>query len=246
MALVAYWALHRQFPVNLVDVTSAADQITILLQAGNRDDIDRDDRLMMLDSAYLAFNSRFEHSGDEADVSANISVARAAVSILGFSAEHWEWIGRLIMLLQERAERIGSIADVIESIEHAEYLLGELRQPYEAVGFIRSELSTGLKIRFQLSGNFTDLSEAIDAARRAQVESRGEDYLWQINQNLAMMLVQRYDHFGADEDIAEAVAISTEKGLPSSVEAAGVLVNPGSFQDRGSCLATVLEAAALG
>lgn len=230
MALVAYWALHRQFPVNLVDVTSAADQVTISLQAGNRDDIDRDDRLMMLDSAYLAFNSRFEHSGDEADVSANISVARAAVSILGFSAEHWEWIGRLIMLLQERAERIGSIADVIESIEHAEYLLGELRQPYEAVGFIRSELSTGLKIRFQLSGNFTDLSEAIDAARRAQVESRGEDYLWQINQNLAMMLVQRYDHFGADEDIAEAVAISTEKGLPSSVEAAGGLVNLASLQ----------------
>ena len=169
----------------------------------------------------MALRNRYEHAGEEADLTEATEVARSDLSAATGARQRVDRLGRLgVCLMLGAGTNPGSLAEGIALIRQA---IGELSaappgedaegaeavQRAEALGLsLRTDLSVALRTRYEETHDLADLDEAIDLARGTATSplragnpsGRGNDLA-----SLGIALQIRYRHTGNVADLDEAI-----------------------------------------
>ena len=143
--------------------------------------------------------TRFERTGDPADLDAAINAARQAVDVT--PPGHTDLPGRLSNFgnaLIRRFERTGDTTDLDAAIDAGRRAVSATPAEYHALATVLANLGNALRSRFDHLGNTADLDEAIEAGRQAVAAAPpGHPGLATMQSNLGNALRARFEH-GAD------------------------------------------------
>jgi hypothetical protein len=149
-------------------------------------------------------HSKYERSGDLADLDASVTIARQAAdtaapddeSLPGF---HYALATALVYLFQAA----GRLADLDEAIAAYRRAAGALPADDPDGADFRSDLGNALRLRFEQTGDLADLDAAISAGRQA-VTAFPDEGVYQCT--FAAALLQRYQLDGNVAGLESAIA----------------------------------------
>jgi tetratricopeptide (TPR) repeat protein len=183
--------------------------------------------------------TRFTRRGDVADLDRAIGIARAAVAA-GSGPDVQLALGNV---LHARYTRFGQPSDLddaitairaaLDDIDHADAPDGDAdggdADDDGRMLATLANLGLALRRRFELTGQVSDLTEAIEAGRAATQLVTGEDSVIPLSNHSATVLL-RFRAFGDQADLAEAIALgraAVAAGPPGHPDVASASANLG-------------------
>jgi len=163
---------------------------------------------MQLNNLGISFHSRFDHTGNLADISEAISNQQRAVQLTPNGDPRMPmWLSNLGSSFQSRFERTGDLSDLSEAIANKQRAiqLTPVRHPHLPRPL--NALGNSFRRRFDRTGDLSDLSEAISNQKRAvQLTPDGHPDMPKWLNNLGLSLQRRFGRTGDVSDLSEAIS----------------------------------------
>jgi tetratricopeptide (TPR) repeat protein len=161
-------------------------------------------RVMVRQSASTALLSRFELTGDPADLHAGVRLAREAVAGNPAGAAAARAWNHLCNALQTGVETLGDDDGATDAAVRAgETALAVAGDRFPERATLLSTLGAAYRLRFEEHGRPADLDRALDLARRGVARRDGTAQL----STLGVVLQSRFEETGSVDDIREAAAV---------------------------------------
>ncbi|KFZ23764.1 hypothetical protein V502_01755 [Pseudogymnoascus sp. VKM F-4520 (FW-2644)] len=166
----------------------------------------------LLSNLGVFLESRYERTGDIADLEEAIQVARRAAA--STPKDHFNlaiYLDNLGNKLQRRYERTGDIADLEEAIQVAQQAVTSTPKDHSNLAGYLNNFGSKLKRRYERTGDIANLEEAIQVARQA-VTSTPKDHsdLAMYLDNLGSKLQRRYERTGDIANLEEAIQVARQ------------------------------------
>ncbi|KAK4244031.1 CHAT domain-containing protein [Corynascus novoguineensis] len=157
-------------------ITQASTWLALLSEykrSGSKDVIDMAAEfarasIQRLNNLGVVFWSRYERTGEMADLEEAIRMARQAVESTPHDhQDRSRWMSNLGNKLQRRYKRTGEMADLEEAIEMARQAVESTPHDHPDRARLMNNLGIMFKSRYERTGEIADLEEAIEMARQA-------------------------------------------------------------------------------
>jgi tetratricopeptide (TPR) repeat protein len=189
------------------------------------------DRVWILSNLGIALQTRFEGTGDLADLNAAVAAARDAAAAPPDHPSHAKYLTNLGQILRARFERTDDRADIDEAVTVSRDAAAATPPDHPNRPAMMFNLGLVLQARFERVGDLTDVDEAISATRAAVAAAPPDDpYRAGMLTNLGLALRGRFERTGELADINDAAAAAREAAditPPGSPDRAGILNNLG-------------------
>jgi tetratricopeptide (TPR) repeat protein len=199
--------------LDLLQWQRSPTEVTMAVQAWERivegSPPDHPLQAVMVSNLGLALRSRYQITGETADLDRAIGLDRLAVEAV--SDGHPDRAGMLSNLglsLRFRYERTGDHADADEAVDAGQRAVEALSEGDSNRGGMLSNLSESLRLRFKETREVSDLEEAVAAGRRAlQSVPEGHPSQSSILSNLILSLRLFFEHTQNRADLDEALTL---------------------------------------
>jgi len=164
-----------------------------------------DDLPVTLNNLGICFLSRFQQTGDLADVSEAIKAHERANQF--FPNGHPSPLQNLAKSYRSRFETTGDLSDISEAISANQRAVQLTPNNHPEMPARLNNLGNSFLCRFESTGDLPDLSEAISAQLRAiELATNGYMDISGILNNFGLSLHARFNHTGDLSDISEAIS----------------------------------------
>ncbi|CAA7267783.1 unnamed protein product [Cyclocybe aegerita] len=165
--------------------------------------------LPLLTDVGMLFSSRFEHTGDLADISKAISIEKRLVARTPDGDPNLpDRLTNLCISLSTRFDSTRDLSDISESISSGERALNITPERDEDMRSRLITLSAAYMSRFSLAQDLHDVSKAISAREKVvQLTTEGDEDLAVALNELGESLMRRFEHEGNLTDITEAIRV---------------------------------------
>lgn len=191
-------------------------------------------KAQLLNGAGMLLHSRFQITGQLADLDAAITYFNQALSFLkNLPKAHASALSNLSSTLQLRFSHTGEKADIYQSVEMARMAVEASAQKTERSSYL-SSLASALHGRYLFDGNPEDLNESIASMRESvELTANGSSRRYLRLNNLAALCQERFSRTGELSNLYEAVDYYRQALaiMPNSSPERPALLN-----NLGSCL----------